>query len=66
MVLVDVEVEEAVLLVEVIAAELMTVGYIEEALDTNGGGVLAAVVFVGAGGNVTSDTRTCGLFWLVW
>lgn len=48
----DVEVEEAVLLVEVI------VGYIDAAPDTNGGGVTAAVVFDGAGGNVTSDTRT--------
>lgn len=61
----DVEVDEAVLLVEVFAAELMTVEYIEEGPDTNGG-VIAAVRFVGAGGNVTSDTRTCGLFWLVW
>lgn len=62
----DVEVEEAVLLVEVIDAEFRTVGYIVEGPDTNGGGVIAPVVFVGAGGNVTSDTRTCGLFWLVW
>lgn len=58
----DVEVEEVVLFVEVIAAELRTVGYIEAAPDTKGGGVIAAFVFVGAGGNVTSDTRTCGLF----